>query len=214
MQHLQLRKEIIHTARSFMPLGLGVGTAGNVSGRVRDGFLITPSGVAYGRLRPAHLVLMAGSGAVRGGALKPSSEWRFHRDIYAARPEVRAIVHVHSPFATAIACTRRGIPAFHYMVAVAGGDSIRCAPYATFGTQALSSRAVRALRQRSSCLLANHGQIALGEDLPSALKVALEVEELAKQYWLANLFAKPVTLGRREMRKIVGKFRNYGRQGV
>lgn len=210
----QLRKQIIETARSFMPLGLGVGAAGNVSSRVRGGFLITPSGVGYDGMRPADLVSMSQSGTVRAGALKPSSEWRFHRDIYAARPEVNAIVHVHSPFATAISCTRKGIPAFHYMVAVAGGDSIRCAPYATFGTQALSSHAVRALRQRRACLLANHGQIALGDDLSFALKIALEVEELAKQYWLATVFAKPVALDKREMRKIVAKFREYRRQRV
>ena len=212
MNALQSRKKIIKAVRSFMPLGLGVGTAGNVSSRAGGGFLITPSGADYVSLRPADIVFMDRSGTVRAGARKPSSEWRFHRDIYAARPEVGAVVHVHSPFATSISCTRKGIPAFHYMIAVAGGDSIRCAPYATFGTQALSTRAVRALKGRLACLLSNHGQIALGADVRAALNMALEVEELAKQYWLAGLFGKPVLLGAAEMRKIVEKFRHYGRE--
>lgn len=212
MKYLKLRRDIIRAARSFAPFGLGVGTAGNVSGRVRGGFLITPSGVAYESLRPADIIVLDAGGHRVSGARKPSSEWRFHRDIYASRLEMGAVVHVHSPFASAISCTRRNIPSFHYMIAVAGGDSIRCAPYATFGTQALSKGALRALENRAACLLANHGQIALGADVAAALKMAIEVEELAKQYWLARLFGKPANLDAAEMRTIVRKFRDYGRQ--
>jgi L-fuculose-phosphate aldolase len=211
MKYLPLRRRIIATARAFAPLGLGVGCAGNVSARVRSGLLITPSGAPYDELAPADIVELGSGGARRSGRLAPSSEWRFHCDILAARPEVNAIVHVHSPFATALACARRDLPAFHYMVAVAGGDSIRCARYATFGTAALARNAVRALRGRRACLLANHGQIAVGTDLSAALALALEVEELAKQYLLAGLVARPVLLGKAEMQVILEKFTHYGR---
>lgn len=212
MKHLALRRGIIDTVRSFAALGLGVGTAGNVSVRVPGGLLITPTGVPYGELRPADIVTLSEDGAVRAGRLAPSSEWRFHRDILRTRVDAGAVVHVHSAFATALACTRRDIPAFHYMVAVAGGDSIRCARYATFGTAALSRHALRALDGRRACLLANHGQIALGADLPDALAMAQEVEELARQYWLAQQLRRPVLLGRREMQIILEKFRHYGRK--
>src|SRR5690606_5171568 len=197
MKHSRLRREIIVAARSFTARGLGVGTAGNLSVRVAEGFLITPSGVPYDSLQPSDIVLLDPRGTVVSGSLAPSSEWRFHRDIYAKRPEAGAVVHVHSPYATAIACTRRDIPAFHYMVAVAGGDSIRCAAYATYGTGELSRNALRALAGRRACLLANHGLIALGADLRAALALAEEVEELARQYWLASQFARPVILGRK-----------------
>ena len=212
MKHLQLRNQIIRTVRSFAAHGLGVGTAGNLSARVPGGFLITPTGVAYETLRPEDIVELDDAGKRRSGVMKPSSEWRFHRDIFRNREDAGAVVHVHAPFATAIACTRADIPAFHYMVAVAGGDSIRCAPYATFGTAALSRNAVRALRGRSACLLANHGLIALGGDLAGAFKMALEVEELSKQYWLSRQIGKPVRLGSREMRRVLVKFRDYGKQ--
>lgn len=212
MQYSGLRREIIKAVQSFAARGLGVGTAGNLSARVEGGFLITPTGVAYKTLRPRDLVELDARGRPRSGRLRPSSEWRFHRDIYRNRSEAGAVVHIHSPFATAIACTRASIPAFHYMVAVAGGDSIRCAGYATFGTAALSRNAVKALRGRQACLLANHGLIALGVDVPSAFNMALEVEELAKQYWLSRQFGAPVRLGRREMQTVLRKFRNYGKQ--
>jgi L-fuculose-phosphate aldolase len=210
VKHTALRREIIRTARAFTAAGLGVGTSGNVSARVPGGFLITPSGRPYDGMRPADIVFLDAAGHVCGGALRPSSEWRFHRDIYASRREDSAVVHVHSPFATAIACTRRGIPAFHYMIAVAGGDSIRCAAYATYGSAALSRNALRALRGRRACLLANHGVIATGGDLRSAFRLALEVEELAKQYWMAKQFDQPVLLGAGEMKTVLRKFRDYG----
>lgn len=212
MAHLVLRRQIIAAARSINETGLNPGKAGNVSARVRAGFLITPTGTPYGRLRPGSIVHVAMDGTVPGRQLRPSSEWRVHRDIYAARPEAGAIVHVHSPYATALACTRRPIPAFHYMVAVAGGDSIRCAPYATFGTQALSDHALRALAGRRACLLANHGLLAFGEDLDGAMALATEVEFLARQYVLSLQIGRPVGLTRAEMRIVIEKFKSYGRQ--
>jgi L-fuculose-phosphate aldolase len=212
MKHVTLRRDIIATVRSFTGLGLGVGTAGNASVRVPGGLLITPSGVSYAELRPADIVQLNPAGELISGRLVPSSEWRFHRDILARRNDVGAVVHVHSAYATAIACTRRDIPAFHYMVAVAGGDSIRCAPYATFGTAALSRHALAALRGRQACLLANHGQIALGTDLRSALAMAQEVEELARQYWLSQQLRQPVLLAGKEMAVILEKFKHYGRR--
>jgi L-fuculose-phosphate aldolase len=151
-------------------------------------------------------------GTVPGRQLRPSSEWRVHRDIYAARPEACAVVHVHSPYATALACARRAIPAFHYMVAVAGGDSIRCAPYATFGTQALSDHALRALDGRRACLLANHGMLAVGDSVDGALALATEVEFLARQYVLSLQIGGAVRLTRAEMRAVQEKFKSYGRQ--
>lgn len=212
MSSTALRRAVIATARAINGSGLNPGKAGNVSTRWRGGFLITPTGIPYAKLRPAMVVRVQSDGKAPKGQFKPSSEWRFHRDIYRSCPEARAIVHVHSPYATALACQRRGIPAFHYMVAVAGGDSIRCAPYATFGTQTLSDHAVRALRDRRACLLANHGLIALGENLPAALALAVEVEFLARQYCLSLQLGKPVMLSKREMRMVLEKFKAYGRQ--
>ncbi len=212
MKHPALRRGIITAVRSFAGLGLGVGTAGNVSVRVPGGMLITPSGIPYSELRPADIVQLNPAGEVASGRLAPSSEWRFHCDILARRNDVGAVVHAHSAFATAIACTRRDIPAFHYMIAVAGGDCIRCAPYATFGTAALSRHALSALRGRQACLLANHGQIALGSDLGAALAMAQEVEELARQYWLSQQLRRPVLLTGKEMAVVMEKFKNYGRR--
>ena len=212
MKHAALRRDLIITVRSFARLGLGVGTAGNAGVRVPGGLLITPSGVPYAELRPADMVELDAAGGIISGRLAPSSEWRFHCDILGRRADVGAVVHVHSAFATAIACTRRDIPAFHYMIAVAGGDSIRCARYATFGTAALSRHALNALRGRQACLLANHGQIALGADLAAALAMAQEVEELARQYWLSQQLRRPVLLGGKEMTVVLEKFKHYGRR--
>jgi L-fuculose-phosphate aldolase len=212
MAQLALRRRIISAARAINDTGLNPGKAGNVSARIRAGFLITPTGLDYGKLRPALIVHMNVDGTVPGRQLRPSSEWRVHRDIYAARPEARAIVHVHSPYATALACARRAIPAFHYMVAVAGGDSIRCAPYATFGTQALSDHALRALDGRRACLLANHGMLAFGDSVDGALALAIEVEFLARQYVLSMQIGGAVRLTRAEMRAVQEKFKTYGRQ--
>ena len=207
-----VKQEIIDTVRMYSANGLGVGTSGNLSARTEKGFLITPTGVSYDALEPELLVELNEAGEVVSGDLKPSSEWRFHRDIYLDRKEAGSIVHVHSPFATAIACTRQSIPAFHYIIAIAGGDSIRCAEYATFGTEALSLHAVKALKNRKACLLANHGMIALDKDISSAFKMALEVEELAKQYFYSLQIGEPVILDKKEMQINLEKFRTYGKQ--
>jgi L-fuculose-phosphate aldolase len=206
-----LRRTIIETCRRMNALGINQGTSGNVSARVAGGFLITPSGVLYERMTPAMIVAMDPQGRAHGG-LAPSSEWRMHADIYRTRPEAGAVVHCHSSYATALACLRLGIPAFHYMIAVAGGDSIRCAKYATFGTERLSAAMLRALACRRACLLAQHGQIAFGADLKAALALAVEVETLAKQYWLARQIGVPATLSAAEMQRVLAKFRNYGKQ--
>ena len=204
-----LRAEIIATALKMNGCGLNRGKSGNVSARCREGFLITPSGLAYAATRAEDIVAMTLDGEARG-ALSPSSEWRFHRDIYAVRPEVGAVVHAHSPFATTLACLGREVPAFHYMIAVAGGNNIRCAPYATFGTQALADHALHALEGRKACLLANHGMIAVGASLHAALALAVEVEALAEQYWRALQIGPPNLLSDAEMDTVLSKFAHYG----
>jgi L-fuculose-phosphate aldolase len=209
MSETELRHEIIATALAMNARGINRGKSGNVSARVEDGFLITPSGLAYDSLEAHDVVAMTLEGEARGPR-QPSSEWRFHRDIYARRDDARAIVHAHSPFATTLACVGRGIPAFHYMIAVAGGKDIRCAPYATFGTQDLSDHALRALESRKACLLANHGMIAIGVTLDSALALAVEVEALAEQYWRALQIGEPNLLSDAEMEVVLAKFATYG----
>ena len=190
--------------------GLNQGTSGNVSARSPEGFLITPSGRDMTGLGTADVVPVAMDGAAPEG-LKPSSEWRFHRDIYAAFPEADAIVHAHSPFAVALACLRRDIPPFHYMVAMAGGPDIRCAPYATFGTQALSDAVLEALKDRRACLMANHGLVAWGRDLEGALALALEVEALCGQYLRCLQVGEPVLLNDAQMAEVLVKFKDYGK---
>jgi L-fuculose-phosphate aldolase len=207
-----LCREIIEVAQTIEPAGLGVVTAGNVSARCEAGILITPSGVPYPDLEHDSLVELDVDGNIVSGKLKPSSEWRLHVAVYAERPRVTAVMHVHSPWATALACTRRDIPAFHYMVARAGGDSIRCADYATFASAELARNAVTALKGRRACLLANHGMVALGTSPRAALDLAREVEELAKQYTLSRLTGEPVLLDDEEMRINLEQFKTYGRQ--
>lgn len=204
-----LRAALVETCRALGERDLTHGTSGNVSVRAGQGFLISPTGVDYATLRPDDLPYVTWAG-VWYGRLRPSSEWRFHRDILRARPELGAIVHTHSPHATALACRGEGIPAFHYMVAVAGGVDLRCAPYATYGTQELSDAALTALEGRRACLLANHGVIAAGADLRAALRLAGEVENLARQYLLSQVAGTPRLLGRAEMEKVLEKFRTYG----
>jgi L-fuculose-phosphate aldolase len=205
------RTAIIAAARRMNALGINQGKSGNLSQRIPGGFLVTPTGMPYDDLKPADIVAMDFKGGHRGSRL-PSSEWRFHRDILAARPEVGAIVHTHAMFATTLACLNREIPPFHYMVAVAGGDSIRCAPYATFGTAELSQNAVAALAGRKACLLANHGMIAVGASLDQALALAVEVETLAAMYWRALQIGTPQLLDRAEMARVIEKFATYGQQ--
>ena len=210
MSQKKLRKEIISTVRKFNSTALSMGTSGNLSVRGKKGFLITPSGMPYDEMQESDLLLLDIDGELVGQKGTPSSEWRIHRDIYLNRPEINAVVHVHSQYATAISCTRQTIPAFHYEVALAGGDFIRCADYATFGTQELSDNAMAALKDRSACLLANHGQLALGSSLKAAFKLAQVVEVLAKQYTLSITLGGPVLLSDEEMELNVNKFKHYG----
>jgi L-fuculose-phosphate aldolase len=204
-----LRAAIIATAIRMNACGINRGKSGNVSARTTGGFLITPTGLDYESMTPIDIVAVTLAGTSSGPRL-PSSEWRFHRDIYVARPDAGAIVHTHSSFATSLACLGRGIPAFHYMIAIAGGKDILCAPYATFGTQALSDNAVIALAGRRACLLANHGMIALGASLDAALALAVEVEALAEQYWRALQIGEPNVLSDEEMNIVLEKFKGYG----
>jgi len=208
--HERERQCVAEAAAALLDRGLTHGTAGNVSVRVDDGFLITPSGVGRDALCADVIVRMRGGATPEEKAPKPSSEWRFHAAIYAARPDVDAIVHAHSPCATAIACLRRDIPAFHYMIAVAGGTDIRCAPYATFGSAALAEAVVSALEHRRACLLANHGVVAVGGTLGEALDLAGEIEYLARIFCLALGAGKPVLIEEAEMERVLEAFAAYG----
>lgn len=207
----RLRTALIETCQKMNRLGINQGTSGNASVRLPDGLLITPSGIDYDRMAPADIVKLAADGRVLAGARKPSSEWHFHARVLAARPDVDAVVHLHSPYATTLACLGRGIPPFHYMVAVAGGPDIRLAPYATYGTDALAAHVVAALENRYACLMANHGMIVLGFDLAEALARAVEVETLARQYVQALGIGEPNLLSAREMKAVLEKFRGYWR---
>ena len=207
----QLSQQVIDTCLAMNARGINQGSAGNVSVRYGDGFLITPSGMAYDRLQPEHIVLVDLDGNCRD-ELNPSSEWRMHYDIYVNRVEAGAVLHAHSTFATAISCLREDIPAFHYMIAVAGGNSIRCADYALFGTQALSDNMLDALEQRRACLLGTHGMICFHENLDRALWLGVEVETLAKQYWHARQAGDPVILSDAEMEDVMNQFKGYGKQ--
>lgn len=211
---IELRRAVIDTARAMNESGINVNKAGNVSVRCtrgrHPGLLITPTGLGYANLQPADLVFLRLADGVATGGREPSSEWRFHLDIHRARPELAAIVHTHSPSATALACHGRGIPPFHYMVAAAGGTDIRCAPYATFGTQELSDHALAALTGRKACLLAHHGVIACEASLPLALALAIEVEHLARMYLAALALGEPPRLPDEEMARVLARFERYG----
>lgn len=206
----ELRCALLDTARGMTNARLNVGTAGNASVRVGGGMLITPSGLAPDACTPDDMVFVDAEGKP-SGRLAPSSEWRLHRDLYAARPEAGAVVHAHPPFATAIACQRLEIPPFHYMIARFGGDSIRCAGYATFGTQTLSDHVSTAMRDRSACLLANHGMLVFGRNLSHALALAIELEVLCEQYWRTRQLGEPALLSADEMRDVQERFRWYGK---
>jgi L-fuculose-phosphate aldolase len=214
MSDTDLRETIVRVAQAMDRAGFAPSKSGNVSARFGDGMLITPSGLPYAVMSPGDLTEIDLHGNLRGGERRPSSEWPFHAAIYAARPDAKAIVHTHSPKATALSCARRGIPAFHYMIALAGGADVRCADYATFGSKALAQNAVRALEGRKAVLLANHGVIALGATLEGAYGIAAEVENLAGQY-LALLAAglEPVVLDADEMARVSEKFAGYGKVG-
>ena len=205
-----LRAELVGAAQRLNTLGINQGKSGNLSARCSGGFLVTPTGLPYERLASTDLALVHPDGS-HEGPRRPSSEWRFHRDIYARRSEAQAIVHCHSSYATTLACLRRGIPAFHYEIAFAGGADIRCADYATFGTQELSDHALAALEGRNACLLANHGTIAIAQTIEAALALAEKVEALARMYWQALQVGEPVLLDAAEMARVLERFKDYGR---
>jgi len=209
-----LREALVRTMRGLEADGLNRAAAGNASARCGAHFLITPTGVLPADLAAEAMVEMTLDGTPLASRYRPSSEWRFHAGLYAARPDAGAVVHVHSPHATALACCRREIPPFHYMVAVAGGATIPCAPYATFGTEALSRAVVGALAERNACLLANHGLVAIGPDLARARRLAVEVEELARQYLLALAAGGPVLLNDAEIADAIRQFKGYGQQDI
>lgn len=208
-----LRRQILSACRQLEASGLNRGTTGNISCREGDHFLITPSGVPVDAMTETGVVAMHFDGTVFDHG-KPSSEWHFHRDILQQRPDIHAIVHTHSPNATALACLREDLPPFHYMIAIAGGHSVRCAPYTLFGTDSLSQFALVALSDRKACLLANHGLIALGRDLAEAVAIATEVESLCQQYLIACQSGKPVLLSADEMQQVIERFKTYGRHAA
>jgi L-fuculose-phosphate aldolase len=204
-----LAEQLLRITQQLVSAGLNKNTSGNVSVRDGDGFLITPSGMPVERMAPSSMVRMQFDGSFETDK-KPSSEWHFHRDILQTRPEINAVIHTHSMFATTIACMHKDVPPFHYMIALAGGDSIRCAPYALFGTQALSEYALQALLERKACLLANHGMIALGRDLEDAMAVTVEVENLCEQYWRLLQIGEPPLLTTAQMCEVFQQFKGYG----
>lgn len=206
------RKSVIAVALAMSRSGLSPGRSGNVSCRVEGGMLITPSGMAYEDLAPADIVCVAADGSVAAKQRKPSSEWHFHLAAYAARPDRNAVVHTHSLHATVLACAGKPIPAFHYMVAVAGGKDIPLVPYATFGTEALARHVADGLKERDACLMASHGQIALGDTLEQALELAHEVEVLAEQYIKVLSLGPAHILPDDEMAIVIEKFKRYGQK--
>lgn len=206
-----LRLRVVEAAKRLSADGMNPGRSGNLSVRVEAGFLVTPSGAAYETLHPDDLVFLIADGSPEREQRTPSTEWRLHRDLYAQRPEVGAVVHTHSPYATTLACLRKRIPSFHYEVAFAGGNDIRCAPYETFGTQQFSDACLGAMQGRKACLLANHGAVAVGSSIESARELADKVEALARLYWQAVQVAEPALLDDAEMARVLEKFKGYGK---
>lgn len=212
MRFFRERRQLLEAAQGLAARGFSPGTSGNLSVRVEAGMLLTPTGMAYDRLSADDLVEVRGDGRVPLQQRHPSSEWRIHHDVYAARSDVQAVVHAHPMFCTTLSMLRRPIPAVHYMIAVTGSSMVRCAEYATFGTKELSDNALAALGGSNACLLANHGMVSVGETLEQALKVAFEVEILAEQYWRALQIGEPQVLDDAEIRRVMEKFRTYGQQ--
>jgi L-fuculose-phosphate aldolase len=202
------RAALLDISRRCVVAGLNHGATGNLSVRTGAGFLITPSGIPADGLAEASMIELAPDGsALEPGT--PSSEWRLHAAIYAARPDAGAIVHAHPPFSTTIACLREDIPPVHYMLAIAGAHQVRCSRYATFGTRELSEAAVEALGATRACLLASHGLVTMGPDLETAFRIALEVETVAEYWWRARSVGTPVVLSEREMAEALERFRSY-----
>ncbi len=209
--HPGLRADMVGVCRRMNSSGINQGTAGNLSARIGNGFLITPTSLPYERMLPEDIVEMDFDGGY-SGRHRPSSEWRFHRDILKSRADIDVVLHCHSLYATTLACHHRTIPSFHYMVGVAGGTTIRCAPYATFGTQQLSDNALEALEGRLACLLGQHGQISLGRDLEHALWLGIEVETISRLYVQALTLGDPPILSDEEMDRVIRQMRqmSYG----
>jgi L-fuculose-phosphate aldolase len=210
----QVRAEVVATARAMSASGLSPGRSGNVSARFNNGMLITPSALAYDEMDGADVVFVDGDRAVASGQRAPSTEWHFHLAAYRARSDLNALVHTHSLHATVLACAGRNIPAFHYMVAVAGGSDIPLVPYATFGTAQLAEYVAAGLASRKACLMAHHGQVAMGTSLVAALELAHEVEVLAEQYLKVLMLGPAKLLPEEEMAVVVEKFKTYGRAGL
>jgi L-fuculose-phosphate aldolase len=213
---LGLREALVATARRLDAQGLNRGSTGNLSVRATasavPAFWVTPTGMPADEMRADDLVLLgAADGSVLAGGWQPSTEWPFHRAVYLARPDLHAVVHMHSPHATALACLRRQLPAFHYMVAVAGGDSVPCTAYHLFGTEALSQAVGAAFVDRHACLMANHGLVAGGASLAHAAKVAAEIEALCGIYLQTLAVGEPVLLSAAQMVEVIDRFKTYGR---
>jgi len=212
MIDLELRQQAVAAIARLDALGLNRGSTGNLSHRASEGgFWITPTGTPPEDITPDSLVWLGDDGALKRGDWAPSTEWPFHRAIYRARPDLHAVVHMHSPHATALACLRRELPAFHYMVAVAGGDNVPCTPYHLFGTEALSLAVGAAFKDRQACLMSNHGLVAGGASLAQAMKVAVEVEALCGIYLQALAVGEPTLLSAAEMAEVIERFKSYGR---
>lgn len=209
------QQTLIATAQAMTAAGLNKGTAGNLSVRSGEGFFITPTGMDYADLNVDDIPWVGLDGSTDNatkGSKKPSSEWRFHRDIYQSRPEAGAVLHAHSPFAVSLAVLRQNIPSFHYMIARFGGDTVRCSAYALFGSQELSQAALAALKDRCACLLANHGMLVYGSNLKQTLDLGVELEALCEQYWRALQIGKPIILTPEEMAAVQERFASYGQQ--
>ena len=209
----KLKTEVIKYSKKLNATNLSALRSGNISVRVKEkgkeGFYITPSGRKYSSLKPKDIVFITLKGVYDKKKRKPSSEWRFHQDIYVNKREAKAIVHAHSTCATAVSSHQKNIPAFHYMVAVAGGEDIKCTKYATFGTKNLSKNIIKALKNRSACLIANHGQVAFGNTLENTFELAQEIENICHQYINAIRIGIPKILSKKEMKIVLGKFKNY-----
>ena len=215
MKNLDQRKQIIEFCLKLNSTNLSPLRSGNISSRAKedgkDGYLITPSGKKYDSLKPENIVFMGLNEEIENNdsGNKPSSEWRFHRDIYLNKKDAQAIVHAHSPHATAVSSHGKSIPPFHYMIALAGGEDIKCSEYATFGTKELSQNVVKALINRSACLMSNHGQVAFGKNLEQAFELAQEIENICQQYIIALKIGEPKILSFEEMKKVLDKAKDY-----
>ena len=209
----KLKSEVIKYSKKLNITNLSALRSGNISVRIKekgiDGFYITPSGMKYSSLKIKDIVFVSLKGIYDKKKNKPSSEWRFHQDIYVNKKEAKAVVHAHSTCATAVSSHQKNIPAFHYMVAVAGGEDLKCTKYATFGTKKLSKNIIKALKNRSACLIANHGQVAFGDNLEKAFELAQEIENICHQYINALRIGIPKILSNKEMKVVLEKFKNY-----